>query len=654
MRKIVGVLLTIGFVGNAAADTILGAWTASNPKVSTTLTIDTQEASADASPLLYGLTAEEVNYSFDGGLYAELIRNRSFIESTNSPVYWSLAITNSYIELDPGTPLSDQHPVSLRWEVGSKEPARVLNEGYWGIPIYPNAEYKVSFYAKASEGYDGPIGAALVSSDGTKDYAQGVIRSISTEWQKYELVLKTGKMKSATVGKFAFVTAGDGTVWLNLVSLFPPTWKDRPNGLRSDLMQMLVDLKPRFLRFPGGKILLGDTIDSRYKWWETLGDLRERPGRMSPWGYRSTDGMGLHEFLLWAEELDAEPVLGLYAGYSLKDETVKPGKDLLPYIEEALNEIEYVIGPADSEWGSKRAAAGHPEPFPLRYVEIGYEDWGDKSASYHSRFKQFYDAITEKYPELICISSIGNDQKRKMVIGSDPDAVDEHYSFSTQEVIEDLGGHFDDYSRRGPEIVVGEWAAYEDISIRPDDRQAKKQDCTPNMIAAIGDAVFMTEMERNADIVTMQARAPMLANVNDFQLRPSLIGYNASTVYGSPSYYALKMFSTNYGDEILSAELSDGDGLYHSVTRDSKADIIFIKFVNTGAEEVALTVALYGTREVAPNAVIEILKGAPEDTNTVDAPEKVIPKTQTLKNIKPTFKCEIPPYSIAVIKLKEM
>ena len=651
MKRIAGVLLIVGFVSTAAADSVLsGSRTVSNPKVSTTLTIDTQEAKADASPLLYGLTAEEVNYSFDGGLYAELIRNRSFMENTNSPVHWALAVTNSYIELDPGTPLNEHHPVSLRWEVGSKEPTRIVNEGYWGIPVYPNTEYKVSFYAKASEGYTGPIGAALTSSDGKTDYAQAVVRSIGTEWKKYELVLRTRTIESVIDGKFAFVTAGDGTVWLNLVSLFPPTWNDRPNGVRNDLMQMLVDLKPKFLRFPGGEGLVGNTIDSRYKWWETLGDLSERSGQMGQWGYRSTDGMGLHEFLLWAEELDAEPVLGLYAGYSLNDETVKPGKDLLPYIEEALNEIEYVIGPADSEWGAKRAAAGHPEPFPLRYVEIGYEDWADKSASYHNRFMQFDDAITQKYPQLKCISSIGNDQKRKMVIGRDPDAVDEHYSFSTQEIMEDFGGYFDRYNRSGAKIVVGEWTVQEDSA----SQLGGKKSCTPNMTAAIGDAVFMTEMERNADIVIMQARTPMLANVNKYQLRSSLIGYNASTVYGSPSYYALKMFSTNYGDEILSATLSNGEGMYKSVTRDSNTGVIYIKFVNTVAGKVDLTIALNGTLEVAPNAVIEILEGAPEDTNSVDEPQKVVPWTQTLKNITPTFKCEIPPHSIAVIKLKEM
>lgn len=655
MRKLAGILFLVGLVSAVAADTILsGAGTTRKPKVVTTLTIDTKETKADASPILYGLMAEEVNYSYDGGLYAELIRNRSFKENNNAPIYWSLAEKNSYIELDPKTPLNKHLDVSLRWEVGSKEPTRLLNEGYWGVPVYANTQYSVSFYAKASEEFDGPIGAALVSSDGKTNFAQGVIRSIGKEWKKYELVLKTGDMKPVFDGKFALVTAGDGTIWLNLVSLFPSTWNDRPNGLRKDLMQMVVDLNPKFLRFPGGKYLQGNYINSRYKWEETLGDLSERPGHMGAWDYRSSDGMGLHEFLLCAEDLGAEPVLCLYAGFSPKDNAISAGMDLLPYVEEALNEIEYVIGPVDSEWGAKRAAAGHPEPFPLHYVEIGNEDWSDRSDSYHSRFAQFYDAIKRKYPQLKCISSVGNDQSRRMVKGREPDVIDEHYSHSTQEFMENFGGYFDRYSRRGLQILVGEWTAYEDSSIRPDDQKSKSLNCTPNMTAAIGDAMFMTEMERNADIVKMQSRAPLLANVNKTQRRPSLIGYNASKVYGSPSYYALKMFSTNYGDEILSAELSNKEGMYSSVTRDSKTAVIYIKFVNTGTEDVTLTITLDGTEKVAPNALMEILKGDPEDTNSIDDPEKVIPQILTLKKIEPSFKCDIPAYSIVAIKLKEL
>ncbi len=203
-----------------------------------------------------------------------------------------------------------------------------------------------------------------------------------------------------------------GTFWLNLVSLFPPTLKNRPNGLRPDLMQMMVDMKPKFLRFPGGNYLEGNTIAERFEWKKTIGPLENRPGHPAPWGYRSTDGMGLMEFLLWAEDIGAEPLLGVYAGYSLRGDYVKPGPDLVPYIQDALDEIEYVIGPVTSKWGAQRAKDGHPKPFPLTYVEIGNEDFFDKSGSYDGRFAQFYDAIKAKYPQLKLISSVGFEQPK--------------------------------------------------------------------------------------------------------------------------------------------------------------------------------------------------------------------------------------------------
>ena len=627
---------------------------ASMASASSELKIDTKTAKAKSSPILYGLMTEEINYCYDGGLYAELIRNRAFKDSEKQPTSWAVKDERSYIKLDPENPLNASINTSLRWEVGSKTPTRLANEGWWGIPVRPNTTYKASFYAKASEGFNGSIGVAIVSKDGKTMYAQGIVKSLEADWKKYELELVTGSVAPTADAEFVFITAGDGTLWLSLVSLFPPTWNDRPNGLRKDLMKMLVDLKPKFLRFPGGNYLEGDRIDLRFKWWETLGDLSERPGHPCPWGYRSSDGMGLHEFLLWAEDMGAEPVLGLYAGYSLKGDYIAAGPELVPFVEEALNEIEYVIGPVDSEWGAKRAAAGHPEPFPLHYVEIGNEDWFDKSDSYQGRYAQFHDAIKKKYPQLKCISSIGNEQARMMVKSRTPDVLDEHYYRSTDQFLKEYEDYFEKYDRNGPEIFVGEWAAHEDGNIRPWDKEAKKQSSTPNMIAAIGDAAFMAAMERNSDIVTMQAYAPLFVNLNERQWRPDLIGYNALEAYGSPSYYALKMFSTNYGDEILGAELSKDSHLHCSVTRDSQSGIIYIKIVNPEHNEEVVRVGLDGTKEVAPNAVVETLKGKSDETNSIDDPIHLIPKSSTLKGIAPVFNCKVPAYSVVVLKVKEL
>ena len=384
-----------------------------------------------------------------------------------------------------------------------------------------------------------------------------------------------------------------GTVWLGLVSLFPPTWKDRPNGLRPDLMQMLVDLKPAFLRFPGGNYLEGDTIETRFDWKKTLGPISGRGGHPGPWGYRSSDGMGLMEFLLWCEDMDAEPVLGVYAGYSLKGAFVKPGPELEPYVQDALDEIEYITGPVDSKWGALRARDGHPAPFKLRYVEIGNEDWFDKSGSYDGRYAQFSDAIKKQYPALKCISSIGNEQSAKIRVHSrKPDVLDEHYYRNTEAFLKDSPTHFDKYDRKGPEIFVGEWAAHE-TSFPPWDKRSKALPATPNMKAAIGDAAWMAAMERNSDLVTMQCYAPLFVNLNEYQWRPDLIGYDALNAYGAPSYHALRMFSRNVGDKILKASFSGGE-LQGSVTRDSKSGTTFVKIVNPLQTAQPLAIELKG------------------------------------------------------------
>lgn len=621
---------------------------------SSTLTIDTKEAKAKASPIHYGLMTEEINYCYDGGLYAELVRNRAFKDDAEKPVHWSVLDENSSIELDQQTPLNEKIDVSLQWDIRSKRASKLANEGWWGIPVMPNTKYKASFYAKAS-GDAGPVGIAIMDKEGRKTYAKGQVESISSEWEKYELILETDDVKITADTQLVLVAGEKRTIWLSLVSLFPPTWNDRPNGLRIDLMQMLVDLKPKFLRFPGGNYLEGNTLEERFKWWETLGDLTERPGHPCPWGYRSCDGMGLHEFLLWAEDMGAEPVVGLYAGYNLDKSYIPAGPGLDQYVQEALDEIEYIIGPVDSKWGAKRAAAGHPEPFPLRYVEIGNEDWFDTSGSYDGRYAQFHDAIKAKYPHLKCISSVGYEQSKWLVKSREPDVLDEHYYRSTDEFINDFKGYYEKYDRNGPEIFVGEWAAHEDANIRPWSPGAReKYPATPGMLSAIGDAVFMTEMERNSDIVTMQAYAPLFVNLNEYQWRPDLIAYNAIESYGSPSYHALKMFSTNFGDEILAAVLDDDSTLHYSVTRDSTEGIVYIKLVNPETSTEAVRITLDGTEKVAPNALAEVMTGDPDDYNSLEEPTKNVPETIKVPGIKPSFTYQVPAYSVVVLKIKTL
>jgi alpha-N-arabinofuranosidase len=616
-----------------------------------TLTIDTAAPAGRVSPMHYGLMTEEINYSYDGGLYAELVRNRAFRDNPKTPVHWS-AVGSAALALDPAVPLNSAIPGSLRVEITAPG-GGLANAGYWGMPIKPSTRYRATVHAKASAGYSGTLTVSLQSKDGSVVYASTKLKRLSGDWQALEAVLKTKRGVTPTTDARLVVTAdAPGSIWLGFVSLFPPTWNDRPNGLRPDLMQMLVDLKPAFLRFPGGNYLEGDTIETRFKWWETLGPIHERPGHQGTWGYRSSDGMGLMEFLLWCKDMGAEPVLGLYAGYSLRGAYVKPGPDLEPFVQEALDEIEYVIGPVTSKWGARRAADGHPEPFPLRYVEIGNEDWFDKSLSYDGRYTQFHDAIKARYPHLKCISSIGNEQpKEKRVHSRRPDVLDEHYYRNTEAFLKDSPTHFDKYDRSGPEIFVGEWAAHE-TAFPPWDAKSKALPATPNMKAAIGDAAFMAAMERASDLVTMQCYAPLFANVNDYQWRPDLIGYDALHAYGSPSYHAFKLFSTRVGDEILKPVFSAGSTIQGTVTREAKTGRIFVKLVNPDTSSQSLRIELAGVRSVARTAKVWTLSGGETATNSLAEPAKVVPVESKLSDVKPVFTYALAPYSITVLELK--
>lgn len=625
-----------------------------------TFTIDAGHPAGKVSPVLCGLMTEEINHSYDGGLYAELIQNRAFLDSTNSSVHWSVVSDENSaatITLDSANGLNDALTANLRVQVTKADknhPAGVANDGYWGIPVHPNTTYRATILANVAKDFPGSVTVSIVSHDGKTVFASEKISDIFDGWKKYSVTLKTGKVEPTAKARLVISLDQPGTVWLTFVSLFPPTWNDRPNGLRQDLMQMMVDLNPKFLRFPGGNYVEGDTIETRFEWKKTIGPVEQRHGHPCPWGYRSTDGLGLLEFLQWCEDMKAEPVLAVYAGYSLKGMHVSPGADLEPFVQEALEEIEYVIGDASTTWGARRAKDGHPAPFKLSYVEIGNEDWFDKSKSYEERFAQFHDAIKAKYPQLKTISTMGNDQPESSHVHSrKPDMMDEHYYRATDEFLQMSPGYAKKYDRSGPEIFVGEWAAHEDAAIKPWEAGARKQPPTPTMKAAIGDGVFMAAMERNADLIKMQCYAPLLVNVNPGarQWRPDMIGYDALSAYGSPSYYAFQMFSRNIGDEILSTAPA-GTTVQGSATRDSQTGEIILKLVNPQPTDETLNIKIQDVVALASTATAITLSGSPEDTNSINRPRNVVPVTTTVRGVKPQFTYTLPANSIVVLKLK--
>ncbi len=450
-----------------------------------------------SSPTLYGLMTEEINYAYDRGLYAELIRNRNFKEDAANPVHWS-AVSGATIALDTTTPFNEAVPASLKITVGKEGGAS--NDGFWGIPVRPNTKYKATVYARAAPGFTGPLTLSIPSNDVRLTAATAQIPRLTTAWHKYEVTLTTGSGITASPdNNFAITTNKPGTFWIGFVSLFPPTYANRANGNRQDIMQLLADMHPAFLRFPGGNYLEGNTIATRFDWKKTIGDITLRPGHMNDaWKYWSSDGMGLLEFLTWCEDLHMQPLLAVYAGYSLKGERVKPGPDLDPYVQSALDEIEYVTGGPETTWGARRAKDGHPRPFPLEYVEVGNEDQFDRAdgGTYDARFAQFYDAIKAKYPKLQLISTFTGAKTRTA------DLIDEHLYPSSLDQMASRAHEFDARPRIGQKVFVGEWAT-------------RVGDPTPNMAGALGDAAWMTGMERNSDLVLMSCYAPLFVNVNE-------------------------------------------------------------------------------------------------------------------------------------------
>ena len=633
------------------------------------IVIHADQPVAKASPLLYGLMTEEINYSYEGGLYGELVRNRAFKASRSEPKFWE-PVGGAGLELDTNTPLNPALAVSLKLDAraaSAAAPAGLANDGYWGIAVRPHTAYHASFFAKAA-GTAGPLTIALVNTENPNVLASAELPAPGADWKQFEATLTTGDIAPSKANRLILTTATPAQLWLQQVSLFPPTYHDRANGNRPDLMQLLADMHPQFLRLPGGNYLEGNTIATRFNWQTTIGPVEQRPGHQDDaWGYWSTDGFGLMEYLHWCEDLNMEPLLAVFAGYTLHHEFVQPGPDLAPYVQEALDEIEYVMGDPSTPWGARRAKDGHPEPFPLHYIEVGNEDWFDRAGSYDGRFAQFFDAIKAKYPNLKVIATA-------KVKSRTPDLLDEHY-YRSEEEMEAHAHDYDRYPRdTGTKIFVGEWAT-------------RVGSPTPNLAGALGDAAWMTGMERNSDLVLLSSYAPMFVNVSaltgpgkSMQWPSDLIGYDALTSYGSPSYYAQQMFSTHHGDTILKTDEQNiptyqwqpkpkrrkGDtnapsalpplqtvpAVFHDATRDSASGVIYLKLVNRQGTAQPVDIAVQGAAEVAAEGTITCLKGvSPEDTNSVKEPRKITPHTGPMSGLGKTFPVTLDPYSIVILEL---
>jgi len=531
---------------------VLAAITAS---AQVTVSIDVNQRGPKISPTHYGIFFEDINHAADGGIYAELIRNRSF---EDGPEYGKPATTESW-----STYASQGSSIDMRLIQSSKKVkllnaaqgnaleltinataeslASLVNEGFWGINAVQGRTYRLSFFAKGT--YKGGIKAMLCDKEGKQVFASADVKAaIGKQWTKFTALLTS--TANNPKAQFALVFDGKGVLDLDVVSLFPPTFKNRENGLRPDLAQMLYEMHPKFMRFPGGCFVEGQiSPDNAFRWERTIGPIEERPGHWNVnWGYRTTDGIGFHEYLQMAEDLGAKPLyvvnIGLWHG------GLTPYNEIQPWIDECLAALEYANGDVTTKYGALRAKNGHPEPFNIEYLEIGNEnnqpDAASQSDHYYERYDQFRKAILAKYPKMHLIGNVvaWGDDNPKWGSQLPVDLLDEHY-YRNPAWFAEAFRKYDSYDRRGPKVYVGEYAVTSGFGN------------LGNMNAALGEAVYMMGMENNSDIVPLNSYAPIFVNENDAKWRPDMIRFNSSRVMGTPSYYVQQLMPQHLGTQVV-------------------------------------------------------------------------------------------------------
>ncbi len=514
------------------------------------INIDAAHRGPMISPTHYGIFYEDINHAADGGLYAELIRNRSFeddIMSQQPGISNWFGVGSAQMALVNDGLLNDVQHNALSVTIAQAGDG-VRNEGYWGMNAVKGREYKLSFWAKSDKKYKGTITARLQTASGQSLGEAKMKVSFSKQWKKYTATI----VATADDPKAEFTLTADkpGEFQLDVVSLFPPTFKNRENGMRPDLAQMLADMSPRFMRFPGGCFVEGqDSPDNAFRWKRTIGPIEQREGHPNVnWGYRTSDGIGFHEFLQLAEDLGAKPLFVVNVG--IWHGGCTPYDQIGEWIDECLDALEYANGDVTTKYGKMRAENGHPEPFNLEYIEIGNENYNfnmqnnsDQSDHYPERYIQFYNAIKAKYPNVHCIGNVEswatdypswrNDYPVEMV--------DEHY-YRNPKWFADRFDKYDSYDRSKYKVYVGEYAVTSNFGE------------IGNLNAALGEAVYMMGMENNSDVVVMNSYAPIFVNENDARWRPDMIRFNSSQVMGTPSYYIQQLFANNIGTQVVKTD----------------------------------------------------------------------------------------------------
>ena len=609
------------------------------------ITVNASKIIADVQPTMWGIFFEDINLGADGGIYAEMVKNRSF-EFYQPLMGWtitqnkfnegSVLVTNRQEE-------DVANPRFVRITKNNEtDTLSLTNEGFRGMGIKKGLRYDFSvLYRQQTAGLK--LHIELISMTG-KVIGSAVFSPSSVtgnEWKK-EGVSFTAT-DTTLKGKMTIWFEGSGKIDLDMISLFPEdTWKKRPGGMRADMVQLLADMKPGFIRFPGGCIVEGHDLAVRYQWKKTIGPIDQRQLIINRWNsefahrptpdYFQTFGLGFFEYFQLAEDIGASPLPILNAGMACQFNSaeVVPLDELNPYVQDALDLIEFANGDVTTQWGKVRASMGHPAPFNLKMMGVGNENWGPQ---YVERLKVFSKAIKARYPDFKLVNSSGTDpdgERFDYLNGelrkNNADIIDEHY-YRRPEWFLANATRYDNYPRNGAKIFAGEYAAQSDKTVSINNQN--------NLQTAIAEAAFMTGLERNAAVVNLASYAPLFAHIDGWQWTPDLIWVNNLQSYGTPNYYVQKLYSTNKGTNVVPAFM-DGkpvtgqDSLYVSAVLDKNTGDVIVKVVNASAGDISKTIEITGAKKLASSATVTVLKSnSLQDVNSFIAPQQVSPVTVT-------------------------
>jgi len=627
------------------------------------LTVQVNKPVADIQPTMWGIFFEDINFGADGGLYAELVKNRSF-EFSQPLMGWKIMNENNGSVLILNR--SAEKPSNPRYaqiSVNEKDkPFGLTNEGFQGMGIKKDNKYTFSLQAKMNKGFAGTVRVELISSDGKK-IGNASLEISGNDWKKYSADF----VSTATDNKAHLVVwfEGKGVYDTDMISLFPnDTWKNRPGGLRADLVQLLADLKPGFIRFPGGCIVEGRDLANRYQWKHTVGQVDKRQLIINRWNtefahrpapdYFQSFGLGFYEYFLLAEDIGAEPLPIVNCGMACQFNSAEAVDTafLDPYIQDALDLIEFANGSTNTQWGKLRADMGHPDPFNLKMMGIGNENWGSQ---YIDRLKMFAKAIKSKYPAIRFVNSSGTDpdgerfdylngELRKM----NADIIDEHY-YRTPDWFLSNARRYDSYPRNGSKVFAGEYAAQSDKTVSIHNRN--------NWKCALAEAAFMTGLERNAAVVVMSSYAPLFAHVDRWQWTPDLIWFDNLRSYGTPNYYVQKLFSIFKGTQVVPVlsnndVVAGQDGLYASACIDKNKNELIIKLVNASSKTRNDEINLTGLKKSSSKARETTLQSNDlEQCNSLDNPTAISPMEQTMDIKGNSLKINLKPYSFTILRI---